>query len=171
MLIKKWDVNTYSSFIYNCHTLETTQIAFNCEWIIEWKYINQYNGIIVLGNKKKQTTHICSSVDESQMHIAKRKNTHRTLWFHFHDTLKKAKNRDRKQVKGCQKLGVGMSWLPWIGEFWGVLKLFHILIMVMATWLCVINRTARTIHWKREILLYVNYTSINLIFKKAEDIF
>lgn len=52
----------------------------------------------------------------------------------------------------------------------GFLELL-ILTMVMIMWLRVTIKTLRIVHWKEEILLlYVNYTSMTQILKKAENI-
>lgn len=52
----------------------------------------------------------------------------------------------------------------------GVLELL-ILTMVMIIWLPMTVKTLRIVHWKEEILLlYVNYTSMTQLLKKAENI-
>ena len=77
-----------------------------------------YNGIL-LGNKKEQTTHTCNNVDEFQMHVAKWKKPD-SIDFIYMILRKRQNNKDRKQIKGCQKLGVGwIDYQVW-ENLWGV---------------------------------------------------
>ena len=50
----------------------------------------------------------------------------------------------------------------------GELEVFYILIVVVVTWLNVIVKTHRIIHWKGWILHYTNYISIKPCFRRKE---
>lgn len=52
------------------------------------------------------------------------------------------------------------------GNFLGVRKMFHISILLVLSWLIYLSKLTELYTWKGWILLYINYTSINLTFKK-----
>lgn len=45
----------------------------------------------------------------------------------------------------------------------GIIEMFYFLIVVLLTWVYTFVKVDRTVHLKKCVLLYVNYTSIKLI--------
>ena len=123
----------------------------------------------------QQTTGMCNDMDDSQMPCCKWVPSERSLFpkhifrFHLYDSLQKAKatwmenppvvGRDEGWRKGWPQRGS-------IREFFGVMKLWGILILVVDTQFYVFVKSYRIMHQKKWVLSMCKY-----FFKAKKTLF
>lgn len=115
----------------------------------------------------------CNNMDESQMCCAKWKKPDTKGYIPYGSIFMMFWNRqnyrNREQISVCQGLRWGERGTDYKGaqeNSFGVMEMFHTLIMMVATCLYMFVRIHKTVHLTGWILPRINYTSI-LTFKKA----
>ena len=92
-----------------------------------------------------------------------------TAWSHLYDTVIKGKPSVLKQTSGFQGLRKRTGVTEGPKNIARVMQLSPLLTAGVVIWLYVLIKTHRTIHTKKWIFMYANYTSINKIRMKTSS--